>query len=326
MNKILVHATGAKLGGAVTVINSYCEANAEDLLNYYYIFSPVKPPVMPKNSEWIEYRTDGLSTLFFSLLTSVFYYFYFKCDSIISFSNVNALIDLGRRVTYFHNMLICTSSNFKYKILRFILRYINQGNVEYIFQTEFVADKFCQIIGYVPTYKVCWPGVSTPLNIISKESSPCDGSFLLVPITDLSNKHKNFDLVVELASLLLPISRLKFILTCSNLQDRINLPSNIIFINNVSHTRFLNILSMSEGVIITSTVETVCLPIFEALSLGKKAYVYNAEYLHGLHHFLDGSEHTFIFNEPIEFLNSIHKNTEISFNKNKSFISGNWEF
>ncbi|MGR5322127.1 hypothetical protein [Vibrio sp. DNB22_19_1] len=334
MNKILVHATGAKTGGGLTILNSYCEAKTQDDLNYYYIFSPIKPPLMPKNSEWIEARTNGVSTLFFSLIMSVFYYFHLKCNSLVSFSNVNSIFGLGNgnRITYFHNMLICISPSVKYKIIRFILRYINQSKVEYIFQTKFVADEFSKAMGYIPIYKVCWPGVPATLNVSTTDDSiPFEGPFLLVPITNLSNKHKNFDLIVKLASLLEPTSNLKFLVTTLNTVGYADLPSNIVFVKSLSHDNFLKLLSVSDGVVVTSTIETVCLPIFEALSMGKHAYVFKAEYLHGLHELLDGVEHISIFNDAIEFLNSVHKSTKIDFNKsnfNKSneFISGNWEF
>jgi hypothetical protein len=330
MNKILVNASGAKIGGSLTILNAFCRSKIKDH-DFYFIISPIKPDVMPLNSRWIKIETNGLSTLLFSVFFSFFYYVYFDCNKLLSFSNVNNVFPITGKITYFHNILICGDSGFKYKIIRFVLRNLNQRKSKYIFQTDYVKQCFESELYQLISWKICWPGferkasnVNIGVDFLNKQ----DEKFFLIPITNLNDAHKKFEFIVSLATHMRAFYKINFLVTsCREQWDGI-VPDNIKFIGNLSHDYFLNVLSFSEGVIITSSHETVCLPIFESILLGKPSYVLKARYLEGLFNLFGEIEGLNVFEDVEQFVSEFKVNNVLhnDVHRNDVFHLGDWEF
>ncbi|MCF7509155.1 hypothetical protein [Vibrio sp. D54] len=279
--KVLVNASAAREGGALTILNSYLESKVNDN-NEYIVLSPVRPNTNSKNINWHKACTFGFGTYFFSLIYVLFYYARFDCHKIISFNNINTIFPIRSRITYFHNFLILDSPEHKYKLLRFTLRHLNQQGCLYIFQTPYVEERFKECIRSTVASQVCWPGIDIPLELPRLKrylSETLDSSkrMLVWPVSDPSLSHKNFKLVnraadrIKKLQIIIPSLRPK---TCQN--------EGITYVGPLDRAQLLRLISCTEGVIITSEVETVCLPIFEAIGIGKNAYVYKQPYLKGI--------------------------------------------
>lgn len=62
--KVLVNASAAREGGALTILNSYLESKVNDN-NEYIVLSPVRPNTNSKNINWHKACTFGFGTYFF---------------------------------------------------------------------------------------------------------------------------------------------------------------------------------------------------------------------------------------------------------------------
>ncbi|WP_351000808.1 hypothetical protein [Shewanella sp. TB7-MNA-CIBAN-0143] len=334
MNKVFINGTAAKYGGGSTILESYLESKIDDDANYYYVFCPFKPQKLPLHCKWVKYSTDGLSTLFFSLFLSFFIALYFRCTKVISFSNLNCIFSAPSisKITYFHNMLILNGEGFKFKILRLISKYGLQSKNLYIFQTTYVKEQFLKSMGFLPSCKVRWPGVSVQyLDDKSHYQQTYDAKApfkLLVPIMDLTQSHKNFSLIKEFASHSYN-NELEFYITSTNLDVDFSKDHNskLRYLGNLSKQQFINAIDKCDGVIIVSETETLCLPIFEALVRGKPVFVLDKPYvkgledqfglIYGLHKFYD-------FDNLVSKIEQSLVSTEVYFRE--EYLKGNWDF
>lgn len=326
MNCIFINASAASEGGGLTIFNQFCASKERDDSNFYIVASPYRPIIEPKHFKWIEIKTDGISSLFFALIGAWIYAHIYRCDKIISFSNLNTLLPFKKRVTYFQNLLVMKGVGFKFKVLRFVMRFLNQRKVNYIFQTPYVRNAFFESFKYGSDGKVFWPGLSV-------ESERTDNKLLLdfefnsnlnlvVPITNLSYTHKNFDLIIEYA---LKLPNVNFLVTSDYLPPE--LPSNIFLIKSLSKNDFLQLVKLSDGVIITSEYETLCLPIFEALQHNKPAFVLSRDYVEGLYLMFGDIEGVFRFSD-VNSLNEQINISKLSVQKFKKaeYSIGQWNF
>lgn len=333
MNKknVLINASAAKCGGALTILNLFCRSKSSDEFNFYFIISPVKPSFLPKHSKWIKLSTSGVYTTIFSLLVVNFYYFIYKCDKVISFSNLNSVLPLKERVTYFHNILICDSPAIKYKLIRFVHKYLNQKTCMYIFQTDFVYQRFLAVFFKVDFFKIAWPGLELDLSGVSKISD--DGAqvkehmnkYYVVPIVNLDNLHKNFKMIVNIASQLVESKHIEFRVTAKSIVFP-GLPHNIKFIGPLTREDFLNEVANSSGVLNVSTNETLCLPIFESICLNKPAFVLNADFLSGLYSHFSEINGLYVFNDVTSaccLLESFNMDSNIY--SKQIYIDGYWD-
>ena len=323
MSNILVNASAASEGGALTILNAFLndKYNSDDK---YYVLSPLEPESKCDNIIWVKTVTSGFGTYFFSLISAYFYFIYFRCEKCISFNNINFIFS-GDKVTYFHNLLILNGNNVKFKVLKFTLRFLNQKKSKFIFQTSFVKNEFELNIGYETDAKICWPGVSIPtLNDAGKTDSKGGYAYdLVVPIIDINMHHKNFKLVVEIA---LKVKSLKISIPCIK-PDNDFYPSNISFMGRKNREDLLRCIDSADGVLITSNVETVCLPIFESIALGKRAFVLNKPYLKGIIEMfgeIDGLLPYSSIDELEHHFSCIEKSKCI--NSDLNFKLGDWEF
>lgn len=327
MNRILLNASAANEGGALTIINQFVSSKKNDIENFYIIVSPHKPPELPKNHKWIKKSTNGLFTLYFALISSWFFAKYYNCSKIISFSNINTCLPLNSKVTYFHNLLILVSNSLRYKVLRFILTYLNQKKSIYIFQTPYVKSEFEKCFHYQPINKVLWPGIAIKTDEVELSMSISNlikpSTFnLIVPITNIEYSHKNFKLINEYAKS--PLCKdVKFYVTTDSLPK--GTADNITACGVLTRNKFIKLISLSNGVLITSDYETLCLPIFEALLKNKAAFVLNRKYVKGLIDLFGNINGLFLFSNIQELTFQIEKSKLCSTNyQENKYSKGHW--
>ncbi|MGR5519474.1 hypothetical protein [Vibrio sp. PNB22_4_2] len=326
---VLINATAASEGGALTILNSFLYSKKQSA-ERFYVLSPIEPEVKSSNIVWIKVTTNGVTTYIFTLFFSYFFYLYFRCEKILSFNNINTVFLCRNKVTYFHNMLICSEPTFKYRLLRFTLKWLNQKESLYIFQTSYVEDEFESRVGFKPMSKVCWPGVlsfnkddlNQNIDLFDSVDFHCCKYKFVVPVADLSLNHKNFKLAFDIAS---KVDCIKIIVPAE--QDSRYIHKNVIYVGSKNRSEILSLIKGADGVLITSSVETVCLPIFEAISLGKVAYVYRQPYVNGIKKAFDNIHGLVDFSNIDDFQNNLKFVDE--FNHEQlvyDFHNGNWNF
>ncbi|MDX7872780.1 glycosyltransferase family protein [Aeromonas caviae] len=326
---VLVNASAASEGGALTILDAYISSKCNSL-DHFYVLSP-KKPIASSNVTWLKIETHGISTFMFTILFVSYFYIKFGCDKLISFNNLNTCIPFINKVTYFHNLLILSDSGLKYKIIRFSIKYLNQRGSHYIFQTSFVKNNFIDTFRFSPTCNVCWPGVNIK-SLQKDDISSLHGVIgfrrgdyklnMVWPASNIKLPHKNFDFLFQLAS---KLNDVHFFVPADS--DVNYVRKNISFLGPMKQKDFINLLGCSDGVIVTSTLETVCLPIFEAVNLNKPAFVLNQPYLDGIFDAFPKIKGLQVFNtinEAVDIINNIDGNH--SFKNDMDFFFGNWEF
>ncbi|EOW9102544.1 hypothetical protein ACN1SX_002131 [Vibrio cholerae] len=327
---VLINASAAKSGGALTILNLFCLSKSTDESSFYYIVSPFEPDVLPKHSRWIKLSTSGFRTILFSLFLVNIYYFKYGCDKLISFSNVNSFLSLKERVTYFHNILICDSNDFKYRLIRFSLKFLNQRKCKYIFQTTYVLKKFRSAINDVESYYISWPGLDSLImhNMSCSKNrltEPLLRSFV-VPIVNLDDYHKNFRMVLDIARRVSPNMKVEFRVT-SEPNSSMDFPENIKFIGRLSRNDFLRELANSDGLLNVSTSETLCLPIFESICMNKPSIVFKADYLSGLYEHFPTIDGLFVFSNINEACSLLESASLVGCNvRVDAYTNGDWGF
>ncbi|EIZ1006380.1 glycosyltransferase [Vibrio vulnificus] len=282
---IFVNGSGAKQTGALSILEKYFSEYNLLQENHYYVASPFKPSYCPDNVTWIKCGTDGLMTYLFSVFFCYYFVLRYRCSKIISFSNVNVIFPFPERITYFHQSLIFSDANFKFKILRFTVRFLNRKNNTFIVQNEHIKKLFIKTFGEKYNLLVKWPGlnkgIEDELNLDLKKRV-ADSNYIVIPIIDLNDKNKNFTLALDIVKSCRNRPELDFYVCSDDFNDIFKDIANLKFVGRMSQKNFYNLLSHSSGVLICSLEETLCLPIFEAIALNKRVFVYERPYLSGV--------------------------------------------
>ncbi|MEZ8316946.1 glycosyltransferase [Vibrio splendidus] len=271
---ILVNACSASEGGAKEIVNNFISNyNSDETL---ILLAPDCYEI--KNHKIIHHTisTTRIVTLLFSLLGVVFYCFKYKPRVVYSFTNLNLIFPLVRRVTYFHQLKIFSDNGLRFKIFRFFIRYF-QNNVEFIFQTSFVKDCFVDTFGSISKkYHISWPGVYDSSSLTKASySTICTKAF--IPYGNILYSQKNFNFFLRNSKRL---SDLNFETTVVSEGDVSN--KTFRFLGYVSKSRMNEIYNDSDILLISSLSETVCLPIFEFAISGKPILILKANYVKGI--------------------------------------------
>ncbi|AUI85127.1 hypothetical protein BS333_01295 [Vibrio azureus] len=331
MNRILINASAAREGGALTIVESYVAHHANDGSDYI-LLSPNVPISLPNNFYWKRVETKGIMTVLFALFFSLFYVVKYKSTKIVSFSNVNLFFTRIEKVTYFHNYLILHSSALKFFLIRMSLMIFGRVNQKYVFQSKFVYANFCKKIFKPTYYLLAWPGV-TPINLAKYaylDNFHIDKSKLkiLVPIVDLGNRNKNIDLLYAAIDKL-GFHNVVFFITSPEPLDINLFRENIKYVGKLDKESYNTQLIQSDAVLILSLFETVCLPIFEALSINRQAIVYEREYINSLNKEFGGIDGLITFKNVDDLcgiFSRLAKNKSVPFRADKNYFTGNWGF
>ncbi|RZP98126.1 glycosyltransferase family 1 protein [Vibrio vulnificus] len=331
MNKTLINASAAREGGALAIVEEYVKHHDNDGVQYI-LLSPIKPKQLPSNFLWKYVETKGISTILFAIFFVVFYVKKYNATKIISFSNVNLFFTCIEKVTYFHNFLILNDASTRFVLIKECLKVFGKVRQRYIFQTRFVYSEFCKEIFVPSLYNIAWPGVKSIVDGVDEKNNELlrvNGKIqVLVPIVDLNNKNKNIDLLYSVISRY-GFSEIEFNVTAPPPNNSLGSFSNVKFLGKLSKEEYIEQLLLSNAVLVLSFYETVCLPIFEALSVGKLALVYERDYvksffddfgeIKGLMTFIDIDD----FKDKLESLEGLKNN---HYKINPEILIGNWEF
>ncbi|MGF1721712.1 glycosyltransferase [Vibrio kyushuensis] len=328
MERIFVNASAAKSGGAATILNKFVVTKANDEDVQYVIASPIRPSNLGDNQTWVKKSTSLFGTIFYALIGAWFSSRYYKCNTIISFSNVNALFPI-KKITYFHNILIIKGTTLKWKGIRSLARLTMKSNT-IVVQTPYVRKEFRECFGKRANVIVRWPGIDIDGARPHKnnELSNCQVKqmfTILVPITNTNLKHKNFDLVLELAKKSLDYS-VRFLVTTDYDPSKHEDIENIEYVGAKSRDDYLNLLSSVDATIVTSTLETVGLPIFESLAYHKFCFVFRQEYLVGITELFGELSGLLEFSTKDEFISAYLKTSNSLPNYESAFLDGDWNF
>ncbi|MCE7639644.1 hypothetical protein LZT07_20245 [Vibrio fluvialis] len=309
---IIVNASAAREGGALTILESFCRS-IESTSERYLILSPRKPNITANgNITWIRIETFGLGTLIFALLLVYYYVVKYNARKIISFSNLNVVLPVDEKVTYFHQLLVFKSSDFKFKIYRFLLRFFFQSKSTFIVQTNYVKSLFLSTIPQCRSIEVRWPGIDLSGDFDFAQDVEIDidiGSYdrvFIFPVSDISLMHKNYMYLEGVHDEFKAKNILVLIPTnvCTGL-------SNYHSIGYKSRSDWLRLLKCCDGVIVTSLYETICLPIFESIVLNKISLVLKADYIDGLLETFGCIDNLFVFESVDELLSCLYEKASV---------------
>ncbi len=326
--RVLVNAVSARFGGAKTVFDLFCYNLQEDCV--YVILAPHKPEYLREQDIWIHRNYSGIFALLFAAVFVGFYAWRYRCSSILSFSNFNFMFPGFKKITYFHNILILVDNSIKFKLIRFLLKLSVNETYKYVFQTNYVKKQFFYTISEVD-YIVKWPGLNahettenTEVELTEIVNLPDNLSFekiFVLPITDVNDSHRNYDFLLELKKQI-QFSNYLFIVTSEGINDI----DNVYFSGKLSRENFRNLVSLSDGLLVLSKLETVCLPIFEALSQSKPVFCYEADYVVELKSMFPNVESFFTFSTNEGFFSLVDNDSvfKAPIRNDRCYLLGDW--
>jgi hypothetical protein len=148
------------------------------------------------------------------------------------------------------------------------------------------------------------------------------GKTFIWPCSSINLYHKNFDLLVRIARM---NPSMTFIVPSS--VSRVSLPENLIFVGKQPRDELLAHIAESDGVLITSIYETVCIPIFEALSFSRNAIVLSRPYVDGIKEMFPDLNGVLEFKSEHDFYKVAQNVTPNVKNKNLDTVKcSNWNF
>ncbi len=294
---IIVNATSCKLGGAKQIVERFVDDY--DCPENLIVIGPKSLNLSPKIFKHIIIETNGIITMFFSILFVGWYVLKYKATTIFSFSNINLIIPLCIRFTYFHQLKILTADDLRFKAFRFIIRHFLVMNNTFIFQTEYVHKTFKKVFGSCQS-EICWPGVHLPPPYLPRAKS---GKFTaLIPYAFIELPQKNYSFFKEINWRLFDKLESVFI-TAVNMKNELPLFK---FIGHQSRQEMNNLYQAVDVMFVSSIEETVCLPIFEFASTGKPVLVLSADYIKGIASELDLPKNIIVI-KPNEFEEALSK-------------------
>lgn len=274
---ILINASAAKYGGALTILEDTLDLISERHTKIDITVICPNNVVVPSNIKHIVYETTGFNTVFFALFGIYYYVVKLRPSSLVSFSNINCAFKIPwcKRITYFHQLKYFDDHSPRFRLLRTITR-LQYKNTIYVFQTNFVKNMFSDVFGNPASSLVSWPGAAKcnhdVLNYQKKTA--------IIPYVDIMATHKNFKFLVDRARELSNIFDHVYVTSPS--QD-ISTHSNFFkFIGKLKRCDLFDLYSRAQVMLITSTKETVCLPIFEFASTGKPVVVLRSAYIESI--------------------------------------------
>ncbi|EKM21617.1 glycosyl transferases group 1 family protein [Vibrio sp. HENC-03] len=273
----MVNAVSAKVGGAKTIVEKFFH-NFDDRYQGVFLSGFSKPSYNKLDVGWYRFPLSGFISILFTLFFSSIIKKFYKCDVLLSFNNVNSLFE-KKCLTYFHQAKVFDDGDHSLKCNIYRIYFKLKKTDLVIVQSTLMKKKFIEYFNY-PHDKVLvvWPGVdSLSVEKLMDESINHDkySDFYLVPYTSIDSAHKNFEFISQLAKILPSDKRI--VITCD--EPELEQHENIVFIGRQSIENLANLYLSCTAVLFPSTVETIGLPIFEAITLNKYVCVVDSDYI-----------------------------------------------
>ncbi|MFT4937766.1 MAG: hypothetical protein ACI88A_000784 [Paraglaciecola sp.] len=278
-NLIIINASAAKYGGGRTIVESFVSWIAEgDNVSQFILLAPQKPDQLPANVEFVQQETSGIWTFLFSCLGILWPCIKYRASHCISFNNVNLLLPICRRVTYFHQAKVFTEKSLRFRLIASAIHLLRGSTI--VIQSPLIQQRFTEKFSSNYQYLVKWPGIKPeepPSDPISINAVERDEVVVLWPVTDPRVSQKNLAWFEQNSEWLLA-HHVKLLVTSSH---KIAVP-NALALGQISRAQLFDLYRRVNAVLIVSTEETLCLPIFEAASVGAKVMVLNMPYIEGI--------------------------------------------
>lgn len=276
MCRILVNAVSAKTGGARTIVESFVSNAAVYTHCEFYVFASFSPSIQPSdNVIWRRTDKSGAQAVLFTFFGVLFPYMMLRCEHLLSFNNINTfLLPSRRKTTYFHQAKALDRNNRELKSLIYRF-YLSLTKDSMWVQTPQVLRNIRRFLRSPERSEIVWPGIDRPHYV--PINTPRAPTMALVPVSDILAPHKNFEFILEVAAELQ--GSWEVIVTSSPIEIPSGLPRNIRFIGPVSRENLFVLYHEATCVLFPSRMETVGLPVFEALSSGTSVVAYAAEYI-----------------------------------------------
>lgn len=326
MKIVIVNASAAKGGGAETIIRTFVDTIKENDGNTYIVISPLRFANLPLNVRPIHVKTSGIGSILFSTIGVFYYIIKYNATKIISFNNINCIFFADRGITYFHQLKALENyKELKIRIYHFIIRNFLKKNY-FIVQTDAVRDLF---LGTYPMIKpnrvlACWPGfVVPPVNHDMLELTiGKDFKYLgLLPIS-YDSDHKNIVFLLKLEDY---FQRAGIHIVSLLSPETSPLRNSKVFSNigEISRPDLFKLYSACDFMIFTSKSETVGLPIFEFLQMGRPAFVLDLPYSRALYKQFNFPENFCLFDSEDDFISKFDKGVTM-FDNSRDYSKGEW--
>lgn len=323
---IIINMCSAREGGAKTIANSYLRHLIfNETKNNYLVLGPkwIGDLNLPNNILYREESHSGFGAILFSSLLILRYWYKFKALKIVSFSNINVLVNCCERITYFHQFKVFTKFELKSFVYSVLIRL--QTRSKFVVQTNLVKNKLSEKFK-IPKSRivVSWPGIDLPqidngyyndtiARLVEK------GKLFVVPYYDINSEHKNFDVIYQRGDYFLS-KGIKVIITSDYNEKYAHKAFH--FIGKQSKEDLFYIYKNCDAMLFPSKVETIGLPIFEFSTFNKPVFVGNYDYVVELKNKFKSLCNVRVVDfEKDNF--SLCQNLE---NGNCDYMSGEWSF
>ncbi len=327
MEIILINASAAKKGGAETIIRTFVSKIPNDRQRYL-IISPLEFDITGSNNILIiNKKTNGLNTIFFTLIGIMTYVIKYKPTKIISFNNINYIFSGKKGITYFHQLKALKEeySDIKIKIYDLCIRFFLRKNI-FIVQSDLIKNLFIEKYKFNQDQVISsWPGFEIPKSTSLINFIDIKRDFLFVGILPIAyvSEHKNID---SLKTLLPEFVKNNIGIITLLDEDKSPLKGydNIINIGSVSRSELFGIYEYCDFMIFPSKTETVGLPIFEFMQTGKPVFVYKADYSQSYYKQFGEPENLILYINNENLIEKLEDGLK-SFDNSVNYALGEWD-
>jgi hypothetical protein len=306
--KIIINASAAKYGGAKTIIDSFVSwISDSDDQTQFILIAPQEPDVLPVNVHFVKKETSGISTLLFSCVGILWFCLKYRVSHCISFNNVNLVLPICRRITYFHQAKVFTEKSLRFRLIALAIHLLKGSTI--VVQSPLIQQRFIAKFAKNYQFLVKWPGIKpevAPQAKVPLDLSKQNEFVILWPVTDPNVSQKNLDWFYQHKEWLVT-NRIKLLVTS---EQKLDLP-NTVALGKISRSQLFELYQRVDAVLIVSIEETLCLPIFEAASLGAKVMVLNMPYIEAIKDWRGLPQNVQLFDnvKQLELLVNLDKNT-----------------
>ncbi|WP_034475428.1 hypothetical protein [Aestuariibacter salexigens] len=311
---IIINASAAKLGGAKTIVDSFIAwIKVNDGDTPFILLCPQKPSDLPDNVTYIAKYTGGLGTWLFSCFWIAWICLRHRARACISFNNVNLVLPLCTRITYFHQAKAFTENSLRFRLIRWAIRRLKRSRI--IVQSPLIAEQFQQCFGTGYQLDVKWPGIQPP-EAAERQRQRQKHRQLLWPVTDPTVRQKNLAWFEQ--------HQQWFINNDIEVLVTSDIPLTLPFFKPIglqSRDTLFRRYREVDGVLIVSSEETLCLPIFEAASVGANVYVLDMPYIRAIESWRGLPDNVTVINGPEQIDFSVSHPNPI----NLSYYQPDWQ-
>ena len=276
--RIVINACAARYGGAKTIVDSYLnwlsQHNNDD---QFLLLAPDAPDALPLNVTFVRKETSGLATLLFCCIGVLFYCLRFRASHCLSFNNVNLLLPVCKRITYFHQAKVFTERSLRFRVIGAAITLLRGSKV--ILQSPLIKERFQAFFSAHYQLDVKWPGITDEPPLQRSRCFPLEPGkiTLLWPVTDPFVPQKNFHWIKQHQQWF--IDNNVQLLIPAEAQTQLPFVTEL---GGMPRAELFELYRQVDGVIIVSTEETLCLPIFEAASQGTRVWVLRQPYIEAI--------------------------------------------